>query len=65
MTPRFLVLPDQDAHAVADKVPYKVMDAAGIICDKPGFELDFITRDNASYARHNHALPSVPLPVKG
>ena len=39
------MLPDQDVHAMADKVPYKVMGDAGIICDKPGFELDFITRD--------------------
>ena len=40
------------------------MGGAGIIRERPGVEPDFITRDNASDARQDHALPSVPMPVK-
>ncbi|NNE81660.1 MAG: cupin domain-containing protein [Silicimonas sp.] len=54
-----------DMVALADKTPCKVIGANGIIRDKPGFEVDFITRASASDAMHAHDKPSVLMPVKG
>jgi len=33
--------------------------------DKPGFEVDFITRGSSSDAKHSHDRPSVLMPVTG
>jgi quercetin dioxygenase-like cupin family protein len=45
--------------------PCKVIGETGIIRDKPGFEVDFITRASASDAMHTHDRPSVLMPVTG
>lgn len=45
--------------------PVKVIGETGIIRDKPGFEVDFITRASASDEKHSHDVPSVLMPVKG
>lgn len=37
----------------------------GFMRDKPGFEIDFLTRANASAEKHSHDRPSVLMPVKG
>ena len=43
----------------------KVIGEKGIIRDKPGFEIDFITRASASDEKHSHDRPSVLMPVTG
>ncbi|MDJ0821047.1 MAG: cupin domain-containing protein [Paracoccaceae bacterium] len=54
-----------DMVALADKAPAKVIGEAGMLRDKPGFEVDFITRASASDAMHSHDLPSVLMPMRG
>ena len=39
--------------------------AEGLIRDKPGFEVDFLTRASATQEKHEHDKPSVLMPVKG
>ncbi|MEO0653257.1 MAG: cupin domain-containing protein [Pseudomonadota bacterium] len=45
--------------------PCKVIGETGIIRDKPGFEIDFLTGASAVEDAHAHALPAVLMPVKG
>ena len=45
--------------------PVKVIGETGIIRDKPGFEVDLITRASASDKMHRHDRPSVVMPVTG
>lgn len=54
-----------DMVAYADKRPCKVIGETGLLCDKPGFEVDFITRASATDQKHKHDRPSVLMPVKG
>ncbi|MEX0969965.1 MAG: cupin domain-containing protein [Paracoccaceae bacterium] len=54
-----------DMVALADKNPCKVIGETGLLRDKPGFEVDFITRASASDRKHSHDRPSVLMPVKG
>jgi len=54
-----------DMVAYADKAPVKVIGEEGLLRDKPGFEVDFITRGSASETLHRHDRPSVLMPVKG
>jgi len=54
-----------DMVALAEEAPVKVIGEKGIIRDKPGFEIDFITRACASEEMHKHDRPSVLMPVKG
>ena len=54
-----------DMVALAEDAPVKVIGETGIIRDKPGFEIDFITRACASDEMHKHDRPSVLMPVKG
>ena len=54
-----------DMVAIAGKSPVKVIGETGIIRDKPGFEVDFITRGSATDRMHRHDRPSVLMPVKG
>lgn len=54
-----------DMVALADKEPCKVIGATGLLCDKPGFEVDFVTRASASEVKHSHNRPSVLMPVAG
>jgi len=54
-----------DMVALAEDAPVKVIGENGIIRDKPGFEIDFITRACASEEMHKHDRPSVLMPVKG
>lgn len=53
-----------DLVALADKKPVTVIGEHGVLRDKPGFEVDFITRASA-LERHSHDRPSVLMPVKG
>lgn len=54
-----------DLVALANAGPVKVIGEKGVIRDKPGFEVDFITRASASEDMHTHDRPSVLMPVKG
>ena len=54
-----------DLMAYSDKSPCKVIGETGLLKDKPGFEVDFISRASASDQMHSHDNPSVLMPVKG
>ena len=55
----------RDMVALADRKPVKVIGETGLLRDKPGFEVFFITRGSASEEPHSHECPSVLMPVKG
>ena len=52
-----------DMVALADRAPAKVIGATGMLKDRPGFEVEFVTRASAGAACHD--LPSVLMPVRG
>jgi quercetin dioxygenase-like cupin family protein len=54
-----------DMVALADKEPVLVLGENGMLRDKPGFEISFVTRNSASNKMHSHTQPSVLMPVKG
>lgn len=54
-----------DLVALADKRPAKVIGEHGKLRDRPGFEVDLITRGSATEAMHSHDRPSVLMPVRG
>jgi hypothetical protein len=53
-----------DMVAISHRKPVKVIGQSGIIRDKPGFEVDFITRGSATEKMHQHDRPSVLMPVR-
>ncbi len=53
------------AALAGDGKPVKIIGETGIIRDKPGFEVDFVTRANAFETPHSHDKPSVLMPAKG
>ena len=54
-----------DMVAIAKDTPCKVIGETGIIRDKPGFEVDLVTRSSASPEMHQHDRPSVLMPMRG
>ncbi|WP_293447373.1 cupin domain-containing protein [Planktotalea sp.] len=54
-----------DLYGLADRKPCKVIGENGKLKDRPGFEVDLITRGSASAAMHTHDRPSVLMPVTG
>ena len=54
-----------DMVALAQHKPCKVIGETGIIRDKPGFEVDLITRGSATDKPHSHDRPSVLMPMRG
>ena len=54
-----------DMVALADRAPVKVIGASGMIKDRPGFDVDFITQRSAVDAYHSHDRASVLMPVRG
>lgn len=54
-----------DMVALAKDTPCKVIGETGIIRDKPGFEVDLITRTSATENKHSHSRPSVLMPMHG
>lgn len=54
-----------DLVAISNKAPTQVIGEKGVIRDKPGFEINFITRASSAEAKQSHHLPSVLMPVKG
>ncbi|HKL70979.1 cupin domain-containing protein [Salibaculum sp.] len=54
-----------DMVALADKAPAKVIGATGLLRDRPGFEVNFLTRGSATGEKQSHDRPSVLMPVTG
>ncbi|MEM1073958.1 MAG: cupin domain-containing protein [Pseudomonadota bacterium] len=54
-----------DMVALADRVPAKVIGEHGMLRDKPGFEVELITRSSASKEDRRHDTPSVLMPMRG
>jgi mannose-6-phosphate isomerase-like protein (cupin superfamily) len=54
-----------DLFAYADRDPALVIGETGLLRDKPGFEVRFITRASSSATKKSHGLPSVLMPVTG
>jgi mannose-6-phosphate isomerase-like protein (cupin superfamily) len=54
-----------DLAALADRRPVLVIGETGVLRDRPGFELGFLTRGSATEAMHAHDRPSVLMPVRG
>jgi mannose-6-phosphate isomerase-like protein (cupin superfamily) len=54
-----------DMVALAHSGAVKVIGENGLIRDRPGFEIDLITRHCATDRPHAHHRPSVLMPVKG
>lgn len=54
-----------DMVALADRKPAKVIGETGMLRDKPGFEVDLVTRRSATKEMHQHDRPSVLMPVRG
>ncbi|MEM6371734.1 MAG: cupin domain-containing protein [Pseudomonadota bacterium] len=54
-----------DMVAMAQHAPCKVIGETGIIRDKPGFEVELITRSSATTDMHSHDRASVLMPMRG
>ena len=54
-----------DMFALSDSRPVNVIGVNGLLRDKPGFEVDFITRGSAVENLESHRFPSVLMPVRG
>ena len=54
-----------DMVALAQTGPCKVIGETGLIRDKPGFEVDLLTRASATDTPHVHDRPSVLMPMRG
>ncbi|MEM9716802.1 MAG: cupin, partial [Pseudomonadota bacterium] len=54
-----------DMVALADEEPALVIGENGMLRDKPGFEVNFLTRGSAREDMQSHAHPSVLMPVRG
>ncbi len=54
-----------DMFALSDGRPVNVIGENGLLRDKPGFEVDFITRGSAIENLESHRFPSVLMPVRG
>ena len=54
-----------DLMALADHQPACVIGENGLLRDRPGFEVSFLTRGSASEAFHSHDRPAVLMPMRG
>lgn len=54
-----------DMMALADRRPVRVIGDTGMLRDRPGFDVDFLTRQSASDAMHEHDRASVLMPMRG
>ncbi len=55
----------QDMMSLADRQPVQVIGATGMLRDRPGFEVGFVTRRSASAHFHSHERASVLMPMRG
>lgn len=54
-----------DMMALSDRQPVEVIGAEGLLRDKPGFEVEFVSRGSATAEMHQHDRPSVLMPMRG
>ncbi|WP_411889204.1 cupin domain-containing protein [Yoonia sp. SDW83-1] len=54
-----------DMVAMADRKPALVIGENGMLPDKPGFEVGFLTRASSTTDMHQHDRPSVLMPMRG
>ena len=54
-----------DLMALADRQPAKVLGEHGQLRDRPGFEIDFISRGSAPKGTHSHDKHTVLMPMRG
>ncbi|SHF64211.1 Mannose-6-phosphate isomerase, cupin superfamily [Loktanella atrilutea] len=54
-----------DMMAMAQKKPALVIGENGMLPDRPGFEVGFLTRGSATEEMHSHDVPSVLMPMRG
>lgn len=54
-----------DLHALADRNPARVIGPEGKLRDRPGFEVDFLTRGSAQTEPAEAPFPTVLMPVTG
>ncbi len=54
-----------DMFALSDKRPVNVIGENGLLRDKPGFDVDFITRGSANEIQNSYQFTSVLMPVRG
>jgi len=54
-----------DLVALSDRRPVEVIGETGVLPDRPGFEVSFVTRASAGGLPQAHDRPSVLMPVKG
>lgn len=54
-----------DLMALAGKQPAKVIGEDALLRDKPGFEVDFLTRGSIPDEMHSHDKPTVLMPMRG
>ena len=54
-----------DLYAMADRTPAKVIGEYGKLRDKPGFEIEFITRASATDEKNHYSHSSVLMPMRG
>ena len=54
-----------DMVSLAGRKPVQVIGEKGMLRDKPGFEVAFVTRGSATEDMHSHAVPSVLMPMRG
>ena len=51
--------------ALSDLQPAKVIGSDGLLKDKPGFEVDFLSRNSITDEMHSHDKPTVLMPMRG
>ena len=54
-----------DLMALSDKQPVNVIGETGVLYDRPGFEVDFISRNSISHKRYSTKRHEILMPVKG
>ncbi|MEM9228427.1 MAG: cupin domain-containing protein [Pseudomonadota bacterium] len=54
-----------DLVALADRTPCNVIGKTGLLRDRPGFEVHFVTRGSARESKVAHIRPTVLIPAKG
>lgn len=54
-----------DLMALADRQPAKVVGADGVLPDKPGFDVEFLTRGSCSEMMQQHGRHTILMPMRG
>ncbi|WP_435141986.1 cupin [Pseudopelagicola sp. nBUS_19] len=54
-----------DMMALSDKQPAKVIGAKALLRDRPGFDVDFLSRNSIEDKMYHHDRPTVLMPMRG